>query len=96
MTMVGPEDREKLVDSFEETGMDRARARLIIDVAVKAAEDAVSTMINGCHRVGDPMGNISAQSLAVQLVAAECASRLTVMVAVSERHGLPTNTVKLA
>jgi hypothetical protein len=93
--MIPPEDREKLVEGYVATGMDRARARLIVDVGAKAAEDAIMTMCTASNRVGDQAGNIAAQAVAVQLVLAECSLRLALMLGAAERHDLPTGRVEL-
>lgn len=93
--MIDTAGREKLVESYVLTGMDRARARLVIDVAVKAAEDSFAAMVEICRRVGDPMGAVAAQSVAVQLLAMSCAHRLDRLQEVAEASDLPTSMVQL-
>lgn len=88
-------DREAIVAGFVATGMDSTRARLVVDVGIKAAEEAIATMVGKTELVVDVPGRIAAQSVAVQLVMEDCKVRFALMRAACEHGGAASVAVPL-
>lgn len=89
------QQRRALTQGLVDAGQGRDRARLIVDVAAKAAHDALQKMADGCQLAPDGPGALAALQIAVQLVRSDAEAMFNGMLELAGQRGAPTSTVAL-
>lgn len=89
LELLAHNQRQALVRSFVSMGVDYQRANVIVDMAVKAAEDAFTTLWRTCDLTPDPSAMCSAYEIALQLVAQSAISQHQAMRETADKFGCP-------